>query len=119
MSFPTDEDGRALARIAASGINMSEPLPMEFAIESHNDITSQSISEALTCNGYSPDVYFDEGEPGFAKGDEGQFGPSWTVYVTVITVPSYDNVIRIQKELNAIVVPLGGLVDGWEVELIS
>ena len=62
-------------------------------------------------------MYFDEGEPDFVDGDLPEFGPSWSVFVVVNCTPSYDNVMRIQKDLSYLVAPLGGRVDGWEVEL--
>ena len=45
MDFPNDENGSVLARMAATGMDMSKPIPMRFAIESRNEDMSEVVSQ--------------------------------------------------------------------------
>jgi hypothetical protein len=117
MTYPNDEDGQVLARIAASGMDLSIPTTIEFAVAVPDEATSNVVSKAFQQNGYTPEVYFDEGEPDYNEEDGDEFGPSWTVYVPVHCVPSYQNVVEIQEKLSSIANGLGGKVDGWELKL--
>lgn len=117
MNYPNDEDGQALARIAASGMDLSLPTTVEFAIASNDEPSSNAIAKALTSSGFKSEVYYDEGEPDYDVNDSPEFGPSWTVYVPVNCIPSYENVVTIQAKLDSIAKSLGGRVDGWELKL--
>ena len=41
----------------------------------------------------------------------------WTVYVSVEMIPDYDEIIRIQADLDRLSGPSGGICDGWGVML--
>jgi hypothetical protein len=115
-TYPDDADGNALARLAAQGADMSQPMHLEFAVAAPNDASAQAIEAALVRDGYEAHAEFDEGEPdedGDVDPDDEEFGPAWTVYVDITMVPKYDEVLRIQAELDRIAVPLGGRSDGW------
>jgi hypothetical protein len=117
MSYPNDEDGQVLARIEASGMDMSIPTTIEFAVAVPDKATSCLIAKKLQQNGFTTEEYYDEGEPDYDEEDEEEFGPSWTVYVPVKCIPSYENVVNTQQKLGSIVNDLGGKVDGWELKL--
>ncbi len=117
MKYPNDADGQALANVAASGMDMSQPIPIEFAIAAPDESSSEEISAAVSTKGYRVESYFDEGESDFVEGDDDEFGPSWTVYAIVITEPSYENVVQIQSEIDQLVSKLGGKSDGWELKV--
>lgn len=139
-SFPNDADGDTLALLAAEGVDMSKPLGLEFAIAVPDEASAQAVEALLTERGYQVEVVFDEGElddeddewedddspeenrnespvdeddPLSEEWDDDAYGPSWTVYVNVIMVPTYDAVIKCQQDLDKLVAPLGGQVDGW------
>jgi hypothetical protein len=118
MNFPNDADGQALARIAASGMDLSQPTIVEFAIASTEE-SSCKIVESLSRSGFSSEVYYDEGEPDYDENDDPEFGPSWTVYVPVNCIPSYENIVSIQAKLDSIAQKLGGKVDGWQLKLAN
>jgi hypothetical protein len=117
MSYPNDEDGKVLARIAASGMDLSMPTTIEFAVAVPDEATSGLIAKVLQQNGFKTEEYYDEGEPDYDEEDGEEFGPSWTVYVAVNCIPSYENVVNMQQKLGLIVKDLGGEVDGWELKL--
>jgi hypothetical protein len=117
MNYPNDEDGQVLARIAASGMDLSKPTTIEYAIASNDESSSNAIADALSSSGFRPVVYYDEGEPDYNENDTAEFGPSWTVYVPVDCTPSYENVVSTQTKLNSIAQQFGGKVDGWELKL--
>jgi len=117
--YPDDADGDALANLAAQGLDMSQPLVLEFSIAAPDEQSAKSIADALGKQNYTPEIDFDEREPEDDPDasdddveDEG-FGPLWSVYVKVTMVPEYDNVVAVQSELDRIAAPFGGQADGW------
>lgn len=127
MDYPDDADGSLLAELEAQGIDMTQPLAIEFAVAAPDEASATAIGEALAGAGYESEIDFDDGEPVDGEldeegatdpddDDEG-FGPSWTVYAMVEMVPDYDEILRIQEELDALAEPFGGAVDGWGVML--
>ena len=117
-SYPDDADGAVLARLAAHGVDMTQPLLIEFVVESPDEAASKAIENALKKEGYGTEVYFDEGEPdeeGEIDSDDEEFGLSWTVNATVKMVPEYAEIMRIQSDLDRIASPFGGKSDGWGV----
>jgi hypothetical protein len=115
-TYPDDADGNVLADLAAHGVDMSQPLPIEFTVAAPNESSAQAIERALAKAGYATEVYFDEGEPdaaGKIDPDDPEFGPSWTVYAHVRMIPTYDEIMRIQADLTRLVEPLNGHADGW------
>lgn len=121
-TFPDDADGEALANLAAQGVDMSQPQQFEYFVAVADEDSAESVASALIDAGYECAIEYDEGDPvdgdGEGEGDDedpGAFGPAWTVYVMVSMVPDYNEVVRIQKEIDRIADPLGGTSDGWGV----
>jgi len=134
-TFPDDADGAALADLAERGVDMSQPLDFDFPVAAPDEATAIAIQQALMAAGYETEVVYDEGEPDDEDEDESDddddevdaddedeldadeedFAPSWTVYVNFQMVPAYEEIIRIQAELDRIAQPLGGYSDGWGV----
>lgn len=124
--YPEDADGALLAELEAQGVDMTQPLLIEFAVAAPDEAAATAIAEALAGAGYESEIDYDDGEPmegeaddeGLADPeDEEEFGPSWTVYAIVELVPDYDEILRIQEELDSLAEPLGGAADGWGVML--
>ena len=113
--YPDDADGDALARIAADGVDMSQPLTLDFAIHAPSEEAARAIADSLSRKGFETSVDFDEGEEHDTSNPEEveEFGPSWSVYAVISMVPSYDDLIRVQAELQEISEPHGGYPDGW------
>lgn len=119
-NYPDDADGAVLADLAASGIEMSKPLDIEFSVAATGEKSARKILDVLTKKGYEAEIVYDEGEPdddGEIDPDDEEFGPSWTVVVNVRMVPEYTDIVRIQSELDGLTKSLGGTCDGWGVML--
>ena len=116
--FPDDADGAVLAELASHGIDLSQPLLIEFPVAVADEATAAIVSKALAEEGYDYEVEYDEGEPnadGIIDPDDEEYGSTWTVYASVRMIPEYDEIIRIQEDLDRIARPLGGFSDGWGV----
>jgi hypothetical protein len=121
-AYPDDADGAVLADLAAEGIDMTQPLVIEFAVAVPDEESANETAKAMVAAGYEASVEYDEGEPDFDpelddEDDEEEFGESWTVYSSIEMVPEYDAIMRIQEELDKIARPFGGESDGWGVML--
>lgn len=119
-TYPDDADGAVLARLAAQGVDMARPLSIEFAVAAPDEAAANAIDETLTSAGYETQIEYDEGEPdedGEIDADDEEFGPSWTVYANVTMVPQYEEIVRIQADLDRLAGPHGGNSDGWGVML--
>ncbi len=116
--FPDDADGAVLAELASHGIDLSQPLLIEFPVAVADEATAAIVSKAIAEEGYDYEVEYDEGEPnadGIIDPDDEEYGSTWTVYASVRMIPEYDEIIRIQEDLDRIARPLGGFSDGWGV----
>ncbi len=119
-TYPDDADGQVLAELASMGVEMSLPLLIEFPVAVPDEAAAHKVHSALTKAGYDCQTEYDEGEPDFDDEfdtDDEEFGPAWTVFARVTMVPEYDEIVRIQAELDQLAQPLGGHSDGWGVML--
>ena len=123
--YPDDADGSVLADLAALGIDMTQPMDIEFPVAAPDEVAAGAIASALIAAGYDAHVEYDDGEPD-EEGEEDdeddeddEFVPGWDVYVSAHIVPDYDEIIRIQADLSRLANPLGGMSDGWGVMLDS
>jgi hypothetical protein len=117
-TYPDDEDGAVLADLAERGLDMTQPLAIDFFVAAPDEAAAEAIAQALGHRKYEVQIVYDEGEPdedGNIDPDDDEFGPSWTVYVNKQMVPEYSEIVRIKKELDVIAQPLGGHADGWGV----
>ncbi len=118
--YPSDDDGNVLAELAAHGIDMTQPLDIEFPVSAPDEASANAIDKVLTEAGYDCLVEYDNGEPDEddeTDEDDEEFGPAWTVYVNVEMVPEYSEILRIQADLDRLSGPSGGVCDGWGVML--
>lgn len=120
--YPDDADGSVLADLAALGIDMTQPMDIEFPVAAPDEEAANAIASALIAAGYDAHVEYDDGEPedvGDEDEEDDDFVPGWDVYVSTRMVPDYDEIIRIQADLGRLANPLGGMSDGWGVMLDS
>ena len=118
--YPDDDDGFVLRQLAAQGVDLTQPLLIEFAVAVPDEPAAEAVVEALAAAGYDAEAEYDEGEPdedGNIDEEDEEFGPSWTVYANVEMVPDHQRLIEIQQDLDRIAGPLGGHADGWGVML--
>jgi len=117
-TYPDDADGAVLTELAAQGVDMSQPVLIDFFVDVPDEASANAVDAALGQEGYSTEIEYDEGEPddeGQIDPDDEEFGPSWTVCVNFKMVPDHAEIVRIQAELDRISGPLGGKSDGWGV----
>jgi len=123
-TYPDDADGHVLSDMANYGVDMTKPLVLEFPIAAIDEEAAKAIFTSVTALGYEAEVEYDDGESeeaaaeavgdsGDDDGDGEDSGPSWSVYVTKTMVPDYEEILRIQDELDELAEPLGGYSDGW------
>ena len=122
--YPDDADGSVLADLAALGIDMTQPMDIEFPVAAPNEEAASAIASVLIAAGYDAHVEYDDGEPEEDEeddddDDDDEFVPGWDVYVSTSMVPDYDEIVRIQADLSKLANPLGGMSDGWGVMLDS
>lgn len=116
--YPDDADGAVLAELAAGGVDMTQPLLFEFPVLVPDEESARQTLAALTAAGYEADMEVDQEE--FSDEDEPldeDFEPLWSVYAIISMVPEYDEIIRIQGDLDRLANPFGGKSDGWAVML--
>jgi hypothetical protein len=116
--YPDDDDGAVLADLAAQGIDMSQPLEIEFQVAAGDQSSANAIAQSLGKAGYDVQVDFDPGEPdedGEIDPNDEEFGPAWTVIAAVRMIPECQEIIRIQQDLDRLAGPHGGFSDGWGV----
>lgn len=117
-TYPDDPDGAVLAQLAANGVDMTQPLSIDFPVVAMDEESAEAIAGALTEAGYDTEIVYDSGEPdGDEDFDEEDCAPAWDVYVRTRMVPDYDAIVGLQKQIDEIVRPLGGESDGWGVML--
>jgi len=119
-TYPDDDDGAVLSALASEGVDMSQPLQIEFAVAAEDEASAMAIGDALTQAGYDAQIEYDEGEldeEDDPELDAEEFGLCWTVYANVTMVPEYAELVRIQAELDVLARKNGGKADGWGVVL--
>ena len=99
---------------------MSQPLLIEFPVAVPDEPSANKTLKGITKAGYDSHIEYDAGEPdddGEIDPEDEEFGPSWTVFANVGMIPEYNEIIRIQADLDRLARPFGGKSDGWGVML--
>lgn len=106
-SYPDDADGDVLSAIAESGIDMTQPLTIEFVIDTSSEQNARAIEKDLVAAGHPAEAVFEEGdaEVGIEEG--------WVVMIELEMVPEYERLVELQKTFNEFAAAHGGQVDGW------
>ncbi|HEX6597344.1 MAG TPA: ribonuclease E inhibitor RraB [Acidimicrobiales bacterium] len=99
--FPNDADGDTLRRVAADGNDLTKPMAFDLTVVLPDEASAISVADAARLAGYETTIDLDE------ESDES------ICVCTKLMLPTYDNVIRAQDELQELVAPYGGEVDGW------
>jgi len=107
ISYPDDADGDVLSAMAESGVDMTQPLTIEFVIDLPSEQHAKALEQDLSKAGHPAVAEFEDGEP-----EEG-IEPGWVVMVELQMVPDYQRIMELQEELNRAAEAHGGQVDGW------
>lgn len=100
MNFPKDEDGQVLEMLYKEGVDFNKVHTVDFFISVPNEEIGQHIQKKLISKGIECELDMDEDLK------------EWTCYCFIKTKLIYDDIIKIQKNLEAISKPHGGQVDG-------
>lgn len=100
--LPKDAD-EAVLRRAAEEWDISEPMNVEFAVDTPNEAAAEELARLAVQRGYTTSVYVDEVEEGS------------TCYCTKRMVPTQDAIAAAQRELEELSAPFGGRADEWSL----
>ena len=106
-SYPEDADGDVLKAMAESGVDMTQPLTIEFVIDTPGEQHAKAIEADMTAAGHPATAEYEEGDA-----EEG-IEPGWVVMVELQMVPDYQSIITLQGKLTSLAEAHGGQVDGW------
>ncbi|MGB0894647.1 MAG: ribonuclease E inhibitor RraB [Parashewanella sp.] len=105
MQFPDDDNGKMLAAMADSGIDLSQSMDVDFFLVFDAQRDAETALEDLVKSEKDGDVelLFNEETT------------KWELIVSINMVPNYDDVIATETELNAFAEEFDGMTDGWGV----
>jgi len=106
-TYPDDADGDVLSALAESGIDMTQPLTIEFVIDAPDEQSARAIEADLRAAGHPGDAAFEEAD------EEVGIEPGWVVMIEQDIVPDYQRIIDMQADYNRFAAAHGGKVDGW------
>ena len=103
MTWPEDADGDVLRRIDERGFDFSKPHTIDFNID-FADWPPATEAIAIVRRRYPEAVVYEpqDGYPGY-------------ILFQVCDLVSYELVIRIQREVSALVAPFDGCCESWGV----
>ena len=105
MQFPDDDNGKMLAAMAESGIDLSVALDVDFFLIFDDQRDAESALEALAQTDLNGEL-----ELNFSEEIE-----KWELIVCLNMVPSYDDLVAKETELNTFAQEFDGMTDGWGV----
>ena len=103
MKFPNDVDGDALRSLYKEGINFNKQHSVEFFVAVPDQATGEKLLQVLKGEGFNCFLEQDD------ETDE------WVCCCSKRMLLNYNELIKIQSELNNISKPHGGYSDGWGV----
>jgi hypothetical protein len=72
--YPDDADGAVLAMLAEQGVNMTQPLNIEFAVAVADENVARAVAKAIADEGYDAEIYHDTGEEEDEEGEDDDDG---------------------------------------------
>jgi len=100
-NLPHDDDGNALRRLRDDGSDLSLPMCIDFAVAIPNRASGLGVATVAQDLGFETDLVQDE------------VTKRWTCYCKKCLIPTYVQIIEIQRLLDEISHPYGGKSDGW------
>lgn len=99
--YPDDADGDALRRVAATGVDMSRPMEIEFIVAVPGRVTGEAIARLVARAGFRPELIHDEEDD------------AWDCYCRTTMLPTYGQITAAQRRLDGLIRPFGCYCDGW------
>ena len=103
-SFPNDDDGDALRKLQAQGVDLKKPRVMEFSCDAADMSVAQRIAARLNLLNFSCRIQEASAASSYPK-------PS--VYIRRRMVPSYEAIVSMQRELDDLLAEFETHCDGW------
>ena len=100
-AYPADADGDALRQVASSGSDMTQPMTIDFSVAAPDEAAARRMAAAAELLGFDPSIYEDPEKR------------SWSVYCSKSMLATYEGVVAVQGQLNAMAAPHGGRCEGW------
>jgi regulator of RNase E activity RraB len=100
--YPNDSDGDALRRVERDGSDMSKPMSIDYQLAMPDAKSSEAVAKLARELGYHVAIY-----------DSPECSLPLTCQCSTRMLATYDGVLAVQAELNALSKPFGGFVDGW------
>ncbi|BDM65002.1 hypothetical protein NFHSH190041_24540 [Shewanella sp. NFH-SH190041] len=105
MQFPDDDNGKMLAAMAESGIDLSKALNVDFFLVFDDKRDAESALEDLAGSDNNGEL-----ELNFNEELE-----KWELIVTLHMLPEYDAIVAKEVALNDFASEYDGMTDGWGV----
>ena len=103
MKHPDDANGDALRRLESHGDDLSKPRNIDFTVVFANEVAANTFAEHFRNLSYVTSIDKSETAEGLP----------WDVCVIKHMIPSYDDIVAFEDELESIATPLLGRNDGW------
>ncbi|WP_025821719.1 ribonuclease E inhibitor RraB [Shewanella marina] len=105
MQFPDDDNGKMLAAMAESGIDLSKELDIDFFIVFDDQRDAESALAEILASELDCEAELNLND------DLGK----WEMIVTLKMIPEYAAVVEQETELHLFAEEFGGMSDGWGV----
>jgi hypothetical protein len=103
MKFPNDADGDALRSLYKEGLDFKKQQSVEFFVAVPDQTTGEKLTQVLKEEGFN--CFLDQDD----ETDE------WACCCSKRMLLNYNEIIKIQNNLNNLSKPHGGYSDGWGV----
>ncbi|MDN3653350.1 ribonuclease E inhibitor RraB [Thalassotalea ponticola] len=105
MSYPNDEHGQVLAEMEQAGIDLSQPIRVEYFQLFEQEVNAKAFAESVQQGELEAEVSVHPDQtPGV-----------WDVDCTITMIPSYDNIVAMEQKFEQMAAKYDGYNDGWGV----
>lgn len=101
IKLPNDDTGRALHNVQLDGSDLTKPMEMDFFVAVPSKEAGEKVAIEVEKHGFNVSLEQDD-----------EF-KEWTCYCSSTLIPEYNEVVRIERELDTIAKKYGGYSDGF------
>ncbi|OUS28801.1 hypothetical protein A9Q98_07190 [Thalassotalea sp. 42_200_T64] len=105
MTFPNDENGSVLAEMQEAGIDLSQPVIVEFFQLFEQQDNANALAQHITNSEMDVKVNV----------HPDQTPNVWDVDCQIEMIPSYDNIVAMEETFEKLARKFDGYNDGWGV----
>jgi hypothetical protein len=103
MTFPDDDNGDVLRRMAANGDDLTQPRNIDFTVVFPDEASAHSLAAHFRSLGYNASI----------RNSEVQSDLPWDAVVVKNMVPTHHAIGEFEEQLQDVADEFGGLNDGW------